>query len=243
MQGCLDQFSDDEIDLLVGMSVAARRPINWNVLTVDARVPERVTRQLDASTQARERGRRDRGADHAGARADEHELRHALRAVPHPRMARRDEPARRRAHGEAARPRGAQGADREGPQQGSGRVQAPHLLRQVRHRRHLLAAERGAEGPRRAGRGRRARRRSRSTCSSRSCATTNCARCCGRCRPTTTPTRGSCASRCGRTTGPCSAAPTPAPTSTACAARRTRRGSSATCCAAASSCPSRRRSR
>ncbi|MEY2468717.1 MAG: hypothetical protein QOF21_1415 [Actinomycetota bacterium] len=56
VQGCLDQFSDDEIELLVGMSVAARRPINWNVLTVDARVPERVTRQLDASTKAREAG-------------------------------------------------------------------------------------------------------------------------------------------------------------------------------------------
>ncbi len=56
VQGCLDQFSDDEIELLVGMSVAARRPINWNVLTVDARVPERVTRQLDATTQARAAG-------------------------------------------------------------------------------------------------------------------------------------------------------------------------------------------
>jgi len=56
VQGCLDQFSDDEIELLVGMSVAARRPINWNVLTIDARVPERVTRQLEASTKAREAG-------------------------------------------------------------------------------------------------------------------------------------------------------------------------------------------
>ena len=56
VQGCLDQFSDDEIELLVGMSVAARRPINWNVLTVDSRVPERVTRQLEASTKAREAG-------------------------------------------------------------------------------------------------------------------------------------------------------------------------------------------
>ena len=58
VQGCLDQFSDDEIDLLVAMSVAARRPINWNVLTVDSRVPERVTRQLEASTRAAEAGGR-----------------------------------------------------------------------------------------------------------------------------------------------------------------------------------------
>ncbi len=40
--GCLDQFSDDEIELLVEMSAAAGRPLNWNVLTIDAAVPERV---------------------------------------------------------------------------------------------------------------------------------------------------------------------------------------------------------
>jgi N-acyl-D-aspartate/D-glutamate deacylase len=58
VQGCLNMFSDDEIDLLVGMSAAARRAINWNVLTVDSRVPERVTRQLEASDRAREAGGR-----------------------------------------------------------------------------------------------------------------------------------------------------------------------------------------
>lgn len=58
VQGCLDQFSDDEIELLVSMTVAANRPINWNVLTVDSRVPERVARQLQASVRAREAGGR-----------------------------------------------------------------------------------------------------------------------------------------------------------------------------------------
>jgi N-acyl-D-aspartate/D-glutamate deacylase len=58
VQGCLDKFSDDEIELLTAMSVAARRPINWNVLTVDSRVPERVTRQLSASTRAAAAGGR-----------------------------------------------------------------------------------------------------------------------------------------------------------------------------------------
>jgi N-acyl-D-aspartate/D-glutamate deacylase len=58
VQGCLDTFSDEEIELLVDMSVAARRPINWNVLTVDSRVPERVPRQLSASDRAREAGGR-----------------------------------------------------------------------------------------------------------------------------------------------------------------------------------------
>jgi N-acyl-D-aspartate/D-glutamate deacylase len=58
IDGCLDQFKDDEIDLFVKMSVAGRRPLNWNVLTVDSRVPERVTRQLEASTRAEEAGGR-----------------------------------------------------------------------------------------------------------------------------------------------------------------------------------------
>jgi N-acyl-D-aspartate/D-glutamate deacylase len=56
--GCLDQFSDAEIDLFVEMSAAAGRPLNWNVLTVDAAVPERVPRQLLASEQARKAGGR-----------------------------------------------------------------------------------------------------------------------------------------------------------------------------------------
>ncbi|MEU7498380.1 D-aminoacylase [Streptomyces griseofuscus] len=56
--GCLDQFSDAEIDLLTEMSAAAGRPLNWNVLTVDAAVPERVPRQLGASERARKAGGR-----------------------------------------------------------------------------------------------------------------------------------------------------------------------------------------
>lgn len=58
VEGCLDMFSDDEIDLLSAMSAAARRAINWNVLTVDSRVPERITRQLKASDAARKAGGR-----------------------------------------------------------------------------------------------------------------------------------------------------------------------------------------
>lgn len=56
--GCLDRFSDPEIDLLVELSATAGRPLNWNVLTVDAAVPQRVPRQLSASERAREAGGR-----------------------------------------------------------------------------------------------------------------------------------------------------------------------------------------
>ncbi|MFD7504039.1 amidohydrolase family protein [Streptomyces sp. NPDC059850] len=56
--GCLDRFADEEIDLLVEMSAAAGRPLNWNVLTIDAAVPERVPRQLEASERARKAGAR-----------------------------------------------------------------------------------------------------------------------------------------------------------------------------------------
>ena len=58
IDGCLDQFDDAEIDLLARMSAAGRRPLNWNVLTVDSRVPARVPRQLSAGDRASELGGR-----------------------------------------------------------------------------------------------------------------------------------------------------------------------------------------
>ncbi|MFG2224118.1 amidohydrolase family protein [Streptomyces sp. NPDC048644] len=58
VSGCLDRFDDEEIDLLVAMTAAAGRPLNWNVLTIDAAVPERVPRQLIPSARARDAGGR-----------------------------------------------------------------------------------------------------------------------------------------------------------------------------------------
>jgi N-acyl-D-aspartate/D-glutamate deacylase len=57
-QGCLDQFSDEEIELLSRLSAAADRPLNWNVLTIDSREPDRVPRQLGAGDRAAEVGGR-----------------------------------------------------------------------------------------------------------------------------------------------------------------------------------------
>ncbi len=54
--GCLDRFADEEIELLAQMSAAANRPMNWNVLTVDSREPDRVPRQLQAYERAQQVG-------------------------------------------------------------------------------------------------------------------------------------------------------------------------------------------
>jgi N-acyl-D-aspartate/D-glutamate deacylase len=58
-EGGLDTFSDDEIDLVAAMSAASGgRSLNWNVLTVDSSVPDRVPRQLSAADVAAARGGR-----------------------------------------------------------------------------------------------------------------------------------------------------------------------------------------
>jgi N-acyl-D-aspartate/D-glutamate deacylase len=54
--GCLNGFSDDEVDLMTSMSLAADRPLNWNVLGV---TPGGMhEKQLDAGTRAAARGAR-----------------------------------------------------------------------------------------------------------------------------------------------------------------------------------------
>ena len=58
LDGCLDRFSDDEVELLVSMSATAGRPVNWNVMTLDSSDPDRMTHQLAADDRARESGGR-----------------------------------------------------------------------------------------------------------------------------------------------------------------------------------------
>ncbi|MFC0600413.1 N-acyl-D-amino-acid deacylase family protein [Streptomyces palmae] len=58
VDGCLDRFTDAETDLLVELTTTAARPLNWNVLTIDAAVPDRVPRQLEPSERARAAGGR-----------------------------------------------------------------------------------------------------------------------------------------------------------------------------------------
>ncbi|HTK16633.1 MAG TPA: amidohydrolase family protein [Acidimicrobiia bacterium] len=54
--GCLRGFSDAEIDLMAEMTLAGRRPLNWNVLTIDSAEPRRYHDQVAACENARARG-------------------------------------------------------------------------------------------------------------------------------------------------------------------------------------------
>jgi N-acyl-D-aspartate/D-glutamate deacylase len=54
--GCLNGFSDDEVDLMVDLCLAADSPLNWNVLGVSA--AGNHEHQLAASSRAAERGAR-----------------------------------------------------------------------------------------------------------------------------------------------------------------------------------------
>ena len=56
--GCMQGFTDEELDLMVAMSKAGRRPLNWNVLTIDSADPDRYRAQLGASVRAAEHGAR-----------------------------------------------------------------------------------------------------------------------------------------------------------------------------------------
>ena len=54
--GCLRGFSDEEVDQMAAMTLAGRRPLNWNVLTIDSREPQRYHDQVGACEHARAQG-------------------------------------------------------------------------------------------------------------------------------------------------------------------------------------------
>jgi N-acyl-D-aspartate/D-glutamate deacylase len=56
LPGCINGFSDDEMTLMADLSLAARRPVNWNVLAVTSLNPTGHLHQLEASDRAAERG-------------------------------------------------------------------------------------------------------------------------------------------------------------------------------------------
>jgi N-acyl-D-aspartate/D-glutamate deacylase len=56
--GCLDGFDDEEVDFMIAFSRTGRRPLNWNVLTVDSHAPERYRNQLAAMDRCAQAGAR-----------------------------------------------------------------------------------------------------------------------------------------------------------------------------------------
>ncbi len=54
--GCLNGFTEDEIDFLTTMSLLADRPVNWNVLGVSSMNPHGAWSQLAAGSAAERRG-------------------------------------------------------------------------------------------------------------------------------------------------------------------------------------------
>ena len=56
--GCINGFTEDEIELMVDLSARADRPLNWNVLSINPSHPQLHDHQLSASDRARARGGR-----------------------------------------------------------------------------------------------------------------------------------------------------------------------------------------
>ena len=68
--GCLRGFTDAEVELMAEMTLAGRRPLNWNVLTIDSKEPQRYRDQV---ARVRERPR------HAAARSSRSRCRSSSR--------------------------------------------------------------------------------------------------------------------------------------------------------------------
>jgi N-acyl-D-aspartate/D-glutamate deacylase len=56
--GCINGFTNDEIELMIELSARADRPLNWNVLSIDPSRPEQHEHQLSASDRAATRNAR-----------------------------------------------------------------------------------------------------------------------------------------------------------------------------------------
>ena len=54
----MNGFSEDEVELMANMSLTGRRPLNWNVLTVDSARPSDYKNQLQALETCTEKGAR-----------------------------------------------------------------------------------------------------------------------------------------------------------------------------------------
>ena len=235
--GCLDSFSPEEVDLMTAMSVTARRPLNWNVLTVDARSAERIEHQLSASSAAAAAGGRIVALTMPTLVPMNMSFRThcALFLIPgwgevmglpeDERMKQLADPAVRTMLDERARSKEAgvfRGLSHWGTYVIGDTYAAANDGCAFRSVADIAARawHRTLRHPPRHRSGRRA-----------------CAPCCGPTPTTATRTRGRCVPRSGATRGRWSVVPMPARTSIGCAAPTTRRPFWAIVCAGASLCP------
>lgn len=56
--GCLDGFEPEEVEFMIQFSKTGKRPLNWNVLTVDSHAPERYRNQIAAMDHCADEGAR-----------------------------------------------------------------------------------------------------------------------------------------------------------------------------------------
>ncbi len=100
--GCLDGFTDDDIEFMIDFSRTGDRPLNWNVLT-DRQPRARPLPHAARGDGPVRRGRRPgRRPHHADPGRHEHELPHVLRAQHDAGLGRHPGPPARRAHGQAS---------------------------------------------------------------------------------------------------------------------------------------------
>ena len=243
VQGCLDQFSDDEIELLGTTQRRGRPSRSTGTCSPSTRAsPTACPRQLGAGDRAVELGGRLVALTMPVGVPMNMSFNtfcaiwllpgwQEVMGLPVPERIER-----------SVRPRHPRLAARAVAVAGGGRVPPSRRLGRLPARRRVLRGERAAARPRRRrdrGRARQvelrhaARHRDRRRPAHRAVAGAE-----GRRRRVV----GAARARCGTTRARCSAAPTPAPTSTACAARPTPPSSSPTACAAVSWCRSNARS-
>ena len=122
--GCLNELSDDELELMADLSVVGRRPLNWNVLTLNpasARPRGSPAARVGSRPGPWRRGRR---ADDAGGRHAPAELPDVLRAQPPAGLADGARAAGPRAHREACAIRTSAGGSSSAPRRAQGPIRA-----------------------------------------------------------------------------------------------------------------------
>ena len=155
--GCLNGFSEEEVDLMATLSLLANRPANWNVLGVSAFNPsgcEQPASGVDGGRRARRHG----GGPHPPPHHEDPSLVRARRGDRRaPRVARDLRPPHPRAHGTAGRSRSATAARRRRPLEGGGHSGRPGQLAEPGHRGDVQRGQRRAGRSYRRGHRRRAR--------------------------------------------------------------------------------------